>query len=703
MNKQQAKVKASPKKETTQATEQPREIPWKFVLLLAFFGFLLYANSIPNNYALDDAGAVNNNLFVQKGIRGIPDILTVDLWHFDNVNLGYYRPLSLITLAIEYQFFQANPHVSHFINALLFGLSVLVLFLLLLSIFRKEHPAFSFLIAALFACHPIHTEVVANIKSRDELLSFLNLISALYFIVRHNTDKKTWLALGAGLFFYLALMSKESAITGVALVPVLLYFNGLRDKKNIGLQSLIFAGIAALFLLQKKMLMGTLSGSVPDDIINYPYLSTDARLSTAFLVLTHLFKQLLYPFNLCYDYSYNAIPVGAWNQPIVLIGVLLSIGMAVYLYLQWPKVNMYSLAILLFGITLAPALGFIILRGGIMAERFLFAPSLGYCIAFTGIAFSLFKVKSSNEEGIYRWMQTHANLSFLFLLILLVFSIKTIRRNTAWKDNFTLFSTDIQINPNSAQNHRHLGSEFINKAIAEKSDTPQKRAYFNAGVEELRKAIAIHPKFGDAFFKMGVAYHAAYMNIDSALYYYTKATEYAPGFALTYNNLGIIYQSQKKYEMASYYYNMAMDANPNFPDAKKNAADLKAATGLDIHLMPVDVNLDSLQQNTQKKDDNFYFNLGTLAASKGDYNNAIAYLQTAIKMNPRNEDALINLGNCFGVTNRFKESIEVTLQVLQLNPNNDRAWQNLAISYTKIGEKSKADDALEHMRALQTR
>lgn len=701
MKNRQALPKADKHEDAALRIEASKSTPWKFAFLLAFFGFLLYANSIPNDYALDDAGAVNNNLFVQKGLRGIPDILTVDLWHFDNVNLGYYRPLSLITLAVEYQFFKANPHISHFINALLFALSMLVLFLLLQRIFKNEHPAFAFIVTALFACHPIHTEVVANIKSRDEILSFLNLIAALYFLLRFNTNKKLSAFVLSGLFFYLALMSKESAITGIALVPIVLYFTGLRDLKKGAFQIALFAGVAALFLIQKKILMGTLSGTVPDDIINYPYIGADARMATSILVLTTLIKQLIYPFNLCYDYSYNAIPVGAWNQPLVLLGLLLLIGMAIYFYLRWPKLDLFSLSIVIFIITLAPALGFIILRGGIMAERFLYAPSLGFCIALAGLSTKVFKATSEKDDSITNWFKKNANLSFALLLIMLVFSIKTIRRNTEWKDNFTLFSTDILNNPNSAQNHRHLGSEYINKAIAEKNDEAKKREYFNKGVLELQKAIAIHPKFGDAFFKLGVAYHAVYLNVDSAVYYYTKASEYAPGFALPYNNMGIIYQSLKKYDMASYYYNMAMDANPNFPDAKKNAADLKAATGLDIHLMPVDMNLDSLQKNTEKKDDNFYFNMGTFAASKGDYNGAIANLQMAIKLNPKNEDALINLGNCFGVTNRFQESIEVTLQVLKFNPQNERAWQNLAISYTKLGNKSKADDALEQLNALK--
>src|SRR5688572_4903251 len=120
-------------------------------VITALIAFALYANTITHDYVLDDSGAITNNLFVQKGIQGIPELLTVDLWHFDNVNLGYYRPLSLVTFALEYELFGANPHVSHFNNVVLFALTGFVLCLLLFKLFPKLHPAFPFLVALLYA------------------------------------------------------------------------------------------------------------------------------------------------------------------------------------------------------------------------------------------------------------------------------------------------------------------------------------------------------------------------------------------------------------------------------------------------------------------------------------------------------------------------------------------------------------------------
>jgi hypothetical protein len=147
------------------------------------FAFLLYSNTINHDYALDDTGAIQQNLNVKKGITGIPDILKMDLWEQSEVRLGYYRPLSLITFAIEYEFFQNAPHVHHFTNVLFFATSCVILFLVMHALLGNVHQFIPLCVTLLFAAHPIHTEVVANIKSRDEILSFLFVFTSILFFI----------------------------------------------------------------------------------------------------------------------------------------------------------------------------------------------------------------------------------------------------------------------------------------------------------------------------------------------------------------------------------------------------------------------------------------------------------------------------------------------------------------------------------------
>ena len=117
MAQQKIQKKAAIKKKLTQEPVfQLTKQHWAAALILALFAFLLYVNTFHHGYVLDDYSAITINRYVQEGFAGIPKLMTVDFWHFSNMQLGYYRPLSLITFAMEYQFFGASPQLSHFFN-----------------------------------------------------------------------------------------------------------------------------------------------------------------------------------------------------------------------------------------------------------------------------------------------------------------------------------------------------------------------------------------------------------------------------------------------------------------------------------------------------------------------------------------------------------------------------------------------------------
>src|ERR1035441_2122924 len=124
-------IRAPSQKQSRQTAPLPEFKPnlW-FALLSAVLGFCLYANTVRHDYVLDDLGNVTGNPFVAEGIRGIPKILSAGMWHFENLNLGYYRPLSLITFAVENQFFPQKPHVSHLGNVVLYAVTGFFLCLL---------------------------------------------------------------------------------------------------------------------------------------------------------------------------------------------------------------------------------------------------------------------------------------------------------------------------------------------------------------------------------------------------------------------------------------------------------------------------------------------------------------------------------------------------------------------------------------------
>ncbi len=137
-------------------TEQTEIVPstsisvfdkYKIHFLLFLFASLLYANTLQNQYASDDTLVYTSNQFTQKGIAGLKEIFTNDAFvgFFGErgktlVAGGRYRPLSIATFALEVQFFgKNNPAISHAINALLYGLCVVMIYILLLELFHKNN------------------------------------------------------------------------------------------------------------------------------------------------------------------------------------------------------------------------------------------------------------------------------------------------------------------------------------------------------------------------------------------------------------------------------------------------------------------------------------------------------------------------------------------------------------------------------------
>lgn len=672
-------------------------IQYAWGLILVAISFILYANTISHGYALDDSGAITQNRFVQEGFHGIPQLLKVDFWHFSNVHLGYYRPLALITFAIEHHFFQGNPHVSHFVNILIFALSGFMLFIVLSKVFSNFKPIFSFSIALLFIAHPIHTEIVANIKGRDELLSFFNVMLMLWFALRHIDSKKK-LHLGLALLFcYLGMLSKETALTGVILLPVFLFY--YTDFKPIECikKSIPFILVAILFFIQKQQLLGTLSGIIPDDVVNYPYTDGNIKLPTTFMLFAFCIRLLVVPHPLRYDYSFNQMPAVDIISGWAWLGIILFFAGAVFAYKQSLKKTVWGMALSIFYITLIPSLAFTILRGGIFAERFLFFPSLGFCIALVfGTSLLLKTDLSTSKETISNWLKSNSKFIIPLLVLFVLYSFKTIDRNKAWKDNFTLFSTDITSGENSAQNQRHLGNQYIHKADNE-IDSIKKVEYVNKGVAALKQSLRIYPRFGESFYQIGLAYQIITPNTDSAIYYYNQAIKTAPGYAYSYYNLGIVYQNMGRNNVASFLYNEAIKYNPQYLEPKEAAKNLKAI-GIDVHINPLTSQVDT---TTKNKNSNYYYELGNYHASQSDYNKAAQSFAKSIELNPRNEGAYINLSNCFGMLKQYDKSLAISNRLLSINPRNKLALKNIAVMYNLKGNKKKSDEYLQRANALQ--
>ncbi|MEM9259162.1 MAG: tetratricopeptide repeat protein, partial [Bacteroidota bacterium] len=231
---------------TTAAPKGKVALPWyrqsRLQLIGLFvFSFLLYANTLGHDFALDDAITLTDNAFVQEGIDGIGGIFKYDTFYgffqdADKTGLvagGRYRPLTLAMFAIEGEI-NSSPFWYHLLNMLWYGGLVLVIFLFVRDLAGTQSKLpwwFALAAAALFAAHPLHTEAVANIKGRDEIVALLGAVAGAWLVWR-GAEQKSFLSAtaGAGLFF-LGCLAKENAITFLAVVPItLLLFQKQGEK-----------------------------------------------------------------------------------------------------------------------------------------------------------------------------------------------------------------------------------------------------------------------------------------------------------------------------------------------------------------------------------------------------------------------------------------------------------------------------------------
>lgn len=222
-------------------------------IVILLFSISLYINTWPNNYNLDDELVTINHRLTSQGVKAIPQIF-MSPYYSDEMGYSYdYRPLVHVSFAIEHQFFGQSPHISHVFNGLLYAICCLSLFFVLRTVFESE--VFSLLIVLLFAAHSSHTEVVASIKNRDEILAFVFMMLALRSSFGFASNGKGRDLVICCLWFTASLLSKPTGISYIILVPTMnILFLDIPKKR---LLLLILPLILLLFLLFPAINLGS--------------------------------------------------------------------------------------------------------------------------------------------------------------------------------------------------------------------------------------------------------------------------------------------------------------------------------------------------------------------------------------------------------------------------------------------------------------
>ena len=293
-------------------------------LLIFVFAFMLYGNTLTYDYTLDDLIVIKDNAFTKKGLAGIKEIFSYDSFtgFFGTekklVAGGRYRPLSIASFAVEYALVGGlSPFLSHLINILLYALTGSFIFLVLSKLIKFPpgkpwYLGLPFIAAMIFMAHPVHTEVVANIKGRDEIFALLFPLISVWLTLLYFERKRPGLLILANLCFFLGLLSKENAIMFAAVLPLTVYFfTKVPLKKNITV-AISFLFTALIFVFIRFLVLGYLnSGELPRELLNNPFLyaTQSEKFGTILYTLGLYVKLLFFPHPLTHDYYPYHIPL----------------------------------------------------------------------------------------------------------------------------------------------------------------------------------------------------------------------------------------------------------------------------------------------------------------------------------------------------------------------------------------------------------
>ncbi len=517
-------------------------------LFFLILSLLFYGNSIKNGFNFDDSYVtvtnypvkgqkfIPNNPLVAQGISGIPKIWRSRYGH--GYGMSYdYRPVVISLFAIEFSVFGQAPHINHFISIVLYALVCFYLFILL-KLCLHQYPykeSFALVCALLFLAHPIHTEVVNNIKCTDELLALLfGLLSAIH-IIKYYTLKHTKYLIFSIVFILLAFYSKSTSILFIVLIPTTLYFFFKIGKKQF---IFIFLALFAVFLIHnliKNILITEKHVRLLYHFENPLFterVSFFAKTVFALKSLGLYIKLLFFPYPLRFYYGYAMISTDSSIVDLeIILAVACILAAGYYCYKLKNKIAFFGL--LFFIISIGPIINFVQPVAGIIGERLCFTASIGFVMAVVAVIFSFYKTPPTQVSH-----KLFTKKPILFLSpVLLLFLFYTWNRNSIWKDELTLFEHDIPFLKKSAAANNLLANKYF-----EMLSSPS-------------------PKYGQSVLMDKCMYHYnLVMNADSSVY-------------TAFNNTGVIvFLYLNKAEEALNYFRTAVRVNPNYPQAYENMA-----------------------------------------------------------------------------------------------------------------------------------
>ncbi|XP_015835523.1 protein O-mannosyl-transferase TMTC4 isoform X1 [Tribolium castaneum] len=671
----------------------------KKYITISVAAFICYCNTLWGSFVFDDTEAIVKNKDVMPYIP-LNEIFRNDFWG-SNISLNSshksYRPLTILSyrLNVLYSNNKLDAFQFHATNVILYGLLCLLTIPVFELFLRKKKTQKSvddtaYLSSLLFTVHPIHTECVAGLVGRADILC-----SILFFIVILLYDK----AISKKSFVLLcivvvttaaAVLCKETAITVLGVCVVYDLFLLKKQRKDwcdifniyffIRTATLVVTGLVILFYRFKIM---NFEGPTFTSIDN-PAAYADKvfiRIFSYNYIYFLNFLLLLWPQWLCFDWSMGCIPlIERISDKRILIVLIFWIITLISVHHLAKKVvenrflDAKTMALGLIIFPFLPASNLFLKVGFVIAERTLLLPSAGFCLL---VVIGLKKIQS--------FAPSHkTTVVVLFYTVCVIFTLRSIQRNFEWLREETLFTSALNVCPLNAKVHYNIAKiagDQNNKTLA---------------LSEYKKALELNPNYEQAMNNLAnlLREDRKFGEAEALL---RKALDVScrPNFAAAWMNLGIVLTNLNRTEEAEHCYKTAIKFRNKYPDCYYNLGNLY------LDQKRNDEALDAWEMAVLYRPSHVaaWSNTLVLLDSMRQYDKVLELGITALIHNPKSPALHFSLANTLGKIQRFEKAESHFLEAINLNPNNALYHSNLGVLYHRWGKVDKAREM--YKKALQ--
>ena len=618
-------------------------------ILLVLLVLITYSGATKNNFVYwDDSEYVINNELVRSDNGNEPGEI------FSTVVSLNYHPLTILSLRLNKNScrdcpdgISARPFIMT--NVFLHTLNTILVFILVFFLFRRN-ILLAFIVAAIFAVHPMHVESVAWVSARKDVLNsffFLSGLISWYLYLSRGKRKYFWLLLSFVLFLG-ACLSKATAVV-FPLVAILISYLTAGGNNGSSVRSVlsgtlsygsvlpllpffagsVFFGLMALHIQSGDNFLGMLSFSKePGDVVNIvaPFSLLQRILIACYGFFVYLIKFLFpvnqsafYPYPAPEEISHGSFPVLLWTSFIAFIIIVLLV------LFSMKKTRIFFFSFGFYLVMLVLVLQFISVGKAIVAERYTYLPYIGLSVI------PAYYISRSAGKLRSRLLL----LSCLFIMVMLFLAREQVK---VWRNAGSLWSQAAKNQPDQELAWRARGKYYYGLS-ARASGINEKRILENKAMSDFKMAISKHTQSADVYEGMGVILQSR-KDFKAALQLLDIAVRLNPANGRTYYNRAIIFDQMKMKEQAIQDYESALTLTPGMVvEILRNRSVLYLETGMYEKALK-DLN-DLIKFDSP--DFNHYYNRAFSKVMLKDYYGAIADYELALKLNPGDKETIGHL------------------------------------------------------------